>query len=281
MIYVHGHGACTTHACPMFGANQAECCDGETIEQCPVPTSDLAAVSPLVLVSPADSLEALCSAIEETPPLPALLAVARARLDDDPGHDLQHALRVTLWTVRIGGDEVKLEHAVAAGLFHDLVNVPKNSPERQLASSKSADAADAVLAANGYREGERALIRDAIRDHSYSRGAKPASALGRALQDADRLEALGVLGMFRTISTGARMGGRYFHADDPWAEQRELDNRVFSIDHFFTKLLRLPGTMCTDAGRREAKRRAERMRVMLQGLGEELGRAYVPHPSCK
>jgi uncharacterized protein len=264
----------------MFGANQAECCDGETIDQCPVPTSDVAAVSPVVLVTPADSLAALRAAIAETPPLPALLAIARARLDDDPGHDIEHALRVVLWTVRIGGDEVELRHAVAAGLFHDLVNVPKSSPERHLASSKSAEAADGILAENGYGDAERALIRDAIRDHSYSRGARPSSALGRALQDADRLEALGVLGVFRTISTGARLGGRYFHADDPWATARPLDDRAFSVDHFFTKLLRLPATMCTVAGRHEAERRADRMRLMLQGLGEELGRPYVPHPSA-
>jgi hypothetical protein len=43
MIYVHGHAACATRGCPMFGANQAECCDGETLENCPVPTSVVAA----------------------------------------------------------------------------------------------------------------------------------------------------------------------------------------------------------------------------------------------
>jgi len=44
MAYVHGHAACVNNACPMFGLNQAECCDGETAEQCPMPTSELARV---------------------------------------------------------------------------------------------------------------------------------------------------------------------------------------------------------------------------------------------
>jgi hypothetical protein len=44
MAYVHGHAACVTRGCPLYGANQAECCDGETLENCPVPTSVAAAV---------------------------------------------------------------------------------------------------------------------------------------------------------------------------------------------------------------------------------------------
>lgn len=46
MAYVHGHAACVNNTCPLFGQNQAECCDGETIESCPVPTSVVAAVAP-------------------------------------------------------------------------------------------------------------------------------------------------------------------------------------------------------------------------------------------
>ncbi len=41
MAYVHGHAACIDNRCPMFGVNQAECCDGETIANCPVPTAEL------------------------------------------------------------------------------------------------------------------------------------------------------------------------------------------------------------------------------------------------
>ena len=43
MAYVHGHAACVNNACPMYGANQAECCDGETAESAAAPTCDVAA----------------------------------------------------------------------------------------------------------------------------------------------------------------------------------------------------------------------------------------------
>ncbi len=47
MAYIHGHAACVNNQCPMFGVNQAECCDGETIANCPAPTATIAAGPPL------------------------------------------------------------------------------------------------------------------------------------------------------------------------------------------------------------------------------------------
>jgi uncharacterized protein len=51
-----------------------------------------------------------------------------------------------------------------------------------------------------------------------------------------------------------------------------LDDARYSVDHFHSKLLRLPGTMCTEAGRSEAERRAAFLRAFLSQLGDELGR---------
>lgn len=222
--------------------------------------------------SPPPTTDALERYVRETPPLDVLLDEARERLDDDPGHDLAHAMRVALWTLRLSSGLVDPRLAVAAALFHDVVNIPKDHPDRALASVRSAALASTLLETHGFDADERTLVCDAIRDHAYSRGAIPSSHLGKALQDADRLEALGVLGVFRTISTGARMGSRYFAPDDPWAERRALDDKAYSVDHFFTKLLHLEATMQTDGGRAEAKRRTARMRVILEDLGDELGR---------
>ncbi len=203
--------------------------------------------------------------------LGALLEQASAALDDDPGHDLEHCLRVAGWTLRCAEAGVEAREALAAALLHDVVNVPKDDPRRAEASLLSAAEARRVLPPHGF--GAEAVLRvvEAIEDHSYSRGAAPRSALGRALQDADRLEALGALGLCRTISTGARMGARYFEAADPWARARALDDRRYSVDHFFTKLLRLPGTLHTEVGRAEAARRAAFLERFLDQLADELG----------
>lgn len=209
--------------------------------------------------------------------LARLLAFARARTSDDPGHDLAHCLRVACWAVTLGRPlGVPAREAVAAALLHDIVNVPKNHPDRARASELSAAVAREHLPAFGFDAAATERVAGAVRDHSFSRGAVPETPLGDALQDADRLEALGVIGLFRCVSTGVLMGARYFHDDDPWATSRELDDRAFSIDHFATKLLKLPATMRTAAGRAEAERRAAYLQATLDGLALELGIARPP-----
>lgn len=204
--------------------------------------------------------------------LAALLEDVRPRLDNDAGHDFDHCLRVALWTVRLGTNTgVDPREATAAALLHDVVNLPKDSAERSQASVQSAALARELLPRFAFDDDAVARIADAIRDHSYSRGAVPESPLGKALQDADRLEAVGMLGIFRTVTCGARMGARYFHADDPWAEHRALDDARYTLDHFFEKLLKLEDTFHTEAGRTEARRRTAFMRAALRQLGDEIG----------
>jgi len=67
----------------------------------------------------------------------------------------------------------------------------------------------------------------------------------------------------------------FFHPTDPFAADRDLDDRHYTIDHFYTKLLRLPETMQTDAGRAEGYRRVETMRGFRQELGTELSTGTV------
>ncbi|MCB9786837.1 MAG: HD domain-containing protein [Deltaproteobacteria bacterium] len=226
--------------------------------------------------SPPVDRESLLAFISADEALTALSREAGPRLGDDPGHDLAHALRVALWTVRLGGARVDPREAVAAALLHDIVNLPKDSPERARASELSADEARRLLPPLGFDAEATERVARAVLDHSFSRGATPDHPLGRALQDADRLEAVGAIGIMRTISTGTRMGARYFHDDDPFAVRRSLDDRAFSIDHFRAKLLGLAETMLTDEGRAEARRRSRLMLDFLDGLAGELG---VPLPA--
>jgi len=214
-------------------------------------------------------MEAVRDLIANDAALSRILEEARARLTSDPGHDVAHCLRVAEWTIRLGGASVHPRQAIAAALLHDVINIPKDSPDRTSASERSADFARRLLTELGFDEID--LICAAIHDHSYSTGRVPRSPLGDALQDADRLEALGALGIFRTASCGARIGADYFDGDDPWAERRDLDDAKHTIDHFFRKLLLLPPTLRTKTGCEEAERRAKFMIAFLRQLGDEIG----------
>ena len=226
-------------------------------------------------------LESLRRLIQQTPALRRLRQWAehefQAASRKDPGHDLSHSMRVALWAVQLGEGAFRPAAAVAAALLHDLVNPPKNSPERAKASELSAERARGILPEFGFPPEEVTDICDAIRTHSFSRGEEPKSALGRALQDADRLEALGAIGLFRVISTGVLLNAELVHEQDPWARTRPLDDSKYSVDHFFTKLLKLPETMKTQAGKAEACKRAELLKQYLVHLAEELGVPYERH----
>jgi uncharacterized protein len=224
------------------------------------------------------SLAELRGFIDADRGLSSLLDEVRRRLDEDPGHDLAHCLRVAIWTVELGAPVVDPRCAVAAALLHDVVNLPKDSPDRPDASRRSAEVARALLPRHGFAPRQVVATADAILTHSFSLGRIPVAPLGEALQDADRLEALGALGILRTASCGARMNARYLHPDDPWAVARSLDDRAFSIDHFFCKLLALPATMRTRAGRREALRRREHMVAFIRQLGTEI---FVDPPEVR
>lgn len=195
----------------------------------------------------------------------------------DPAHAWDHFVRVAAMTVRLGDGAVPLQCAVAAAFFHDIVTVPKNSPLRNKASAMSEELALKTLPQFGFSNDEVQSIANAVRTHSYSRGEPPVDLLGKTLQDADRLEALGAIGLYRVIATGVKMGTDLFDVNDPWAEKgRKLDDKKYSVDHFFTKLLKLPLTMQTKAGRDEAGVRVKLLIDFLEQLGNELGDTLNP-----
>jgi uncharacterized protein len=188
----------------------------------------------------------------------------------DAAHDLSHLFRVAHWALILNENHFPKEDVVAAALLHDLVNLPKNHPDRAKASELSARGAREIL--QSFLPAPRVeCICAAIRDHSFSRGMAPTNELGKILQDADRLEALGAIGLMRVFSTGAKMGTNYYHAEDPWAKDRALDDQKYSVDHFYTKLLKLEDSFHTTKGKEEARKRTIFLKEFLSQLALEIG----------
>lgn len=199
----------------------------------------------------------------------------------DAGHAFDHTVRVAKLCGHLYLDEcsrqerapsdLELDSVIAAGLLHDCVPVPKSSPLRKQSADLCAREADKWLQEFAWPSEElKRQVVEAVEDHSYSSGRVPRSLIGEVLQDADRLEALGAIGLYRTIATGVAMGAALFDVNDPWATDRPLDDKRFTIDHFYTKLLRLPATFRTQAARIEAERRAEYLRGFAAQLKSEL-----------
>lgn len=191
----------------------------------------------------------------------------------DGAHDLGHLARVWANACAIALDEDQVDWQVleAAVWFHDLVNLPKDSPDRARASTLSAEAAVVFLQSDGFPPDKLPAVAHAIAAHSFSAGIPPETPEARILQDADRLEALGAIGLARMFLISGRMGGGILDMTDPMALHRPLDDKAFALDHLEVKLLGLPATMQTRTGRLIAEERAEWMMSFRSRLLAEIG----------
>lgn len=190
----------------------------------------------------------------------------------DGAHDLGHLRRVWANAKLIAMDEpCDLEILLPAVIFHDLINLPKSHPNRAQASGLSAMAACDFLRADGFAAAKLPAVAHAITAHSFSAGIAPETPEARVLQDADRLEALGAIGIARMFHVAGALGGQLFDSNDPMALHRPLDDRRFALDHLETKLLGLPVTMQTAPGRAMAESRADWLMSFRTRLLAELG----------
>jgi uncharacterized protein len=190
----------------------------------------------------------------------------------DGSHDISHLERVW-WNARNihakdGGD---LELLAASVLLHDCVTIPKNSPLRSQASRLAAEKAQAILTRIGWPAGRIGLVQEAIQSHSYSAGIPPTTLEGCILQDADRLDAIGFLGVARCFYTAGRMQSLLYDRLDPKGDARPLDDARFALDHFPRKLLTLSEGFLTPTGRVLARDRQQALHAFYQGILTEIG----------
>ena len=189
----------------------------------------------------------------------------------DAAHDLSHIMRVLKNTKYLTDlENVNSWITVPAACLHDCVPVAKDSAQRAQGSRLAAAAATDFLASIDFPGGLLTDVSHAIEAHSYSAGIEPRTAEARVVQDADRLDSLGAIGIARCLLVGGRLDRPLCAADDPFCDEREPDDGRFTIDHFYAKLLKLPATMQTEAGRAEAERRATLMRRYLDDLRAEI-----------
>ena len=201
----------------------------------------------------------------------AALARTCAGEDADGAHDGKHLERVWRNARALLADypEADVLVVLAACYLHDLVNLPKNDPARASASRRSAMLAREQLSALGFPAHKLDAVAHAIEAHSFSAGVQARSLEAKIVQDADRLDGLGAVGLARMFYIAGRMGSALAHGSDPLALDRPLNDQAYSLDHIAAKLARLPGMMQTAAGRRLGERRLALLTDFRSAFAEE------------
>jgi uncharacterized protein len=202
-----------------------------------------------------------------------LITIATVDHQDDGAHDLNHLNRVWQAAQKLLAAHPQADALVvqAACYLHDMVNLPKNHPDRSQASRLAARLACEKLAEAGFPPDKLDGVAHAIEAHSFSAAITPTTIESMIVQDADRLDALGAVGLARLFYTAGRMGSAFAHPADPLAAQRELDDQAFALDHIELKLAKLPATMQTAAGRKLGEARLEWLRAFRDTFVAEWG----------
>lgn len=192
---------------------------------------------------------------------------------DDGAHDIAHFRRVWKTAQQLNqaegatADELIL---LAAAYLHDIVSLPKNHPERHLSSRLAAREAAVILLELEFPPEKIPAVCHAIEAHSFSANLPAHTQEARLLQDADRMEALGAIGLARVFYTSGRMQRAMFDPYDPLARHRQLDDQAYALDHFFVKLYKVADSMQTQAGRQMAQARRQLLERYVEDLLQEL-----------
>lgn len=190
---------------------------------------------------------------------------------DDPAHDILHVKRVVSMASALctseGGD---VEIVIPAAWLHDFIVVPKDSPLRKQASKLSAEAAIEFLDSIHYPKKHFDEIFHAIEAHSFSANVETKSIEAKIVQDADRLDGLGAIGVARCFATAGLLKRAFYEPSDPFCKTRCPDDSNFTVDHFFKKLFRIAETLKTNSGKQEGHQRVKAMQYFLQSLASEI-----------
>lgn len=189
---------------------------------------------------------------------------------DASGHDYSHTMRVLRWAERLAKEEgAELFPVQLAALLHD-VDDRKLSPE----THENKDRARAFMKDLGLDEELIKRVSLIIDEVSYGGESKVPSTLeGACVQDADRLDALGAIGIARCFAYGGS-GGLPMHDPDikprlNMTKEEYRSAKSTSINHFYEKLFQLPALMNTESARLIAGKRAKYMEDFIDRFMKE------------
>jgi uncharacterized protein len=187
----------------------------------------------------------------------------------DGAHDFSHIIRVYRNAREIGKKEgANMQVLLLSALLHD-VGLPSKLNEGSEDKDAGKIARD-FLKKKGVPENASKKILYAIEVHRFSKGIVPNTLEAKILQDADRLDALGAIGIARVFMTGGALGRGLYNPDDPFCRYREPNDKLWNLDHFYKKLLKLESGMHTETAKKLARRRSDVLKRYLLDLQIEL-----------
>ncbi|EJP3282199.1 HD domain-containing protein [Vibrio parahaemolyticus] len=202
---------------------------------------------------------------------PLFLEFMQQEMQVDAAHDIEHVKRVVKTAKQLCDEEnADIAIVLPAAYLHDCFTYPKDHPNRKQSSAIAAKKAIAYLESIQYPQQYHDAIAHAIEAHSFSANIRPNTLEAQIVQDADRLDALGAIGVTRCIQVSTHFNALLYNDNDMFAKERELNDKQFTVDHFQTKLFKIVDTMNTESAKLEANKRKAFMQTYLKQLYDEV-----------
>ncbi|EIV1705550.1 HD domain-containing protein [Vibrio parahaemolyticus] len=202
---------------------------------------------------------------------PLFLGFMQQEMQVDAAHDIEHVKRVVKTAKQLCDEEnADIAIVLPAAYLHDCFTYPKDHPNRKQSSAIAAKKAIAYLESIQYPQHYHDAIAHAIEAHSFSANIRPNTLEAQIVQDADRLDALGAIGVTRCIQVSTHFNAQLYNDNDIFAKERELNDKQFTVDHFQTKLFKIVDTMNTESAKLEANKRKAFMQTYLKQLHDEV-----------
>ncbi|HCE1576046.1 TPA: HD domain-containing protein [Vibrio parahaemolyticus] len=202
---------------------------------------------------------------------PLFLEFMQQEMQVDAAHDIEHVKRVVKTAKQLCDEEnADIAIVLPAAYLHDCFTYPKDHLNRKQSSAIAAKKAIAYLESIQYPQHYHDAIAHAIEAHSFSANIRPNTLEAQIVQDADRLDALGAIGVTRCIQVSTHFNAQLYNDDDMFAKERELNDKQFTVDHFQTKLFKIVDTMNTESAKLEANKRKAFMQTYLKQLHDEV-----------
>lgn len=188
---------------------------------------------------------------------------AERRFRDARGsHDWDHTERVLHLCLRIGRKEkADLGILKLAAVLHDIGRAEEDRTNGKVCHSEAgARLAEGILRAEGVAETRIARIAHCIETHRFRKDAAPATLEARILFDADKLDAIGAVGIGRAFLFAGEVGARMHNKGIDLSKTEPYTAEDTAYREFMVKLRHIKGRMHTREGKRIA---AERHRFMV------------------
>jgi uncharacterized protein len=189
--------------------------------------------------------------------------IVASRLEgQQAGHGMDHIMRVYRTACQIqsetGGERLIVQ---LAALLHDVGDAKFNDGQE-----RSAEFSRQILSDCGVTTNLIDHVAEIVDNISFRKGVDPTtlSLEGKIVQDADRIDALGAIGIVRTIEYGATTG-------QPFHVSGASSHADTGIGHFYEKLFKLHDLLNTEAAKRIAGRREQFMRDFVDQYLSEIG----------